>query len=134
MPAGCTCTAPQQSEHFAKGECMGPKGVGNPFLLVHTLRHLHPVSSRLGPKTSHAGLITACTACVSCLRKYPAASTGGQEKGVGGGGESGRQRGSRGERRGGAKERGAGCWPAHTQLGQLHKAAALTIRMNITQQ
>lgn len=87
---------------------MGPKGVGNPFLLVHTLRHLHPVSSRLGPKTSHAGLITACTACVSCLRKYPAASTGGAGEGRWGRWGKWEAKGVKGgEERGG---KGEGCW------------------------
>ena len=56
MPAGCTCSAPQQSDRFAKGGLMGGKGVGNPSLLVHALRHLHPFISRLGHYTCHAGL------------------------------------------------------------------------------
>ena len=56
MPAGCTSTAPQQSDQFVKGGLMGGKGVGNPSLLVHTLRHLHPFVSGLGPYTCHAGL------------------------------------------------------------------------------
>ena len=58
MLAGRIRAAPQQSEELAKGGHMIGKGVGDPSLLVYTLRQLHPFSSRLGPYTSHAGLKT----------------------------------------------------------------------------